>query len=64
VGTVLPEEDTSRPDRKISPERTGSNPAIARNTVVLPQPDGPSKQRISPSHAVNEMSRTAGLLGS
>jgi len=53
-------DDTRLPDKKIWPERTGSNPAIARRIVVFPQPEGPSRQRISPSLAANEISWTAG----
>ena len=34
---------------RIVPARTGSKPAMARSTVVLPQPDGPSRQPMSPA---------------
>ena len=64
VGTVSEEEETNRSERKICPERTGSKPAIALKTVVLPQPDGPRRQRISPSRMEKETSLIAGRLGS
>jgi hypothetical protein len=34
--------------QRISPRLTGSKPAMARSSVVLPQPLGPSKQPILP----------------
>jgi hypothetical protein len=43
------------------PAVTGSKPATARNVVVLPHPDGPSRQTMSPSCAVKEISVMAGL---
>src|SRR3982751_1252149 len=43
---------TSSPPRKILPEVGSSSPAIMRNVVVLPQPDGPSRQKNSPSSTV------------
>ena len=41
------------------PDVGSSRPAIIRSVVVLPQPDGPSKQKKSPSGTVNVESRTA-----
>src|SRR4051794_5476872 len=35
--------DTSRPPISIMPELCGSRPAIARSSVVFPQPEGPRK---------------------
>ena len=43
------------------PSFTFSNPAMVRNVVVFPHPDGPSKQMISPFSAVNEILWMAGL---
>ena len=40
--------DTSRPAISIMPSSCGSRPAIARSSVVLPQPEGPRKQTNSP----------------
>src|SRR5450432_234761 len=40
---------TSSGPRKISPEVGSSRPAIIRRVVVLPQPEGPSRQKNSPS---------------
>src|SRR5260221_3248286 len=37
----------------------GSRPTIDRHVVVLPQPDSPTRPRVSPSRIVNEMSSTA-----
>src|ERR1043165_5054834 len=40
---------------------TSSNPAIKRNKVVFPQPDGPTKASNSPSRTVRLKSATAGM---
>jgi hypothetical protein len=45
-GGVLP---IGWPFRQISPEVGYSKPAIIRRLVVLPQPDGPSIEKNSPS---------------
>src|SRR3954467_9505823 len=50
---------TSLPPRKIWPEVGSSRPAIMRSVVVLPQPDGPSRQKKSPSGTVKVESSTA-----
>src|SRR5207244_6346800 len=50
---------TSSPPNTIRPEVGSSRPAIMRSVVVLPQPDGPSRQKKSPSGIVNVDSRTA-----
>src|ERR1700674_4204701 len=50
---------TSSPPSRMRPEVGSSRPAIMRNVVVLPQPEGPSKQKKSPSRTVKEESRTA-----
>src|SRR6478736_7991132 len=50
---------TSSPPRKIWPRVGSSRPAIIRSVVVLPQPDGPSRQKNSPSLTVKVESFTA-----
>src|SRR5947207_1879673 len=40
---------TTTPPIRISPEVGSSSPAIIRKRVVLPEPDGPSSTRNSPS---------------
>src|SRR5579883_3069958 len=42
-----------------SPPLARSRPAIMRNVVVLPQPDGPSRHTTSPAATDKSMSRTA-----
>ena len=47
-----------RPATKTSPALAFSSPAMMRSVVVLPQPDGPSRQTVSPArdgevHVVN-----------
>jgi hypothetical protein len=41
-------EATFSPPMVICPRSSRSMPAISRSSVVLPQPDGPSRQMISP----------------
>ena len=41
--------ETGRPHKWISPSDKSSNPAIIRSVVVLPQPEGPRKEKHSPS---------------
>src|SRR5712671_5549038 len=43
-----------RPPTSISPDVGRSRPAIERNVVVLPQPDGPSSVNSLPSGTSNE----------
>src|SRR5438552_2181054 len=50
---------TSSPSSMICPDDGSSSPAIMRKVVVLPQPDGPSSTKKSPSAMVKEDSRTA-----
>src|SRR6267154_1380442 len=50
---------TSSPPRRMRPEVGSSSPAIIRSVVVLPHPDGPSRQKKSPSRMVKVESRTA-----
>src|SRR5215813_7442141 len=50
---------TSSSPRKICPAVGSSSPAIMRKVVVLPHPDGPSRQKNSPSFTVKVESFTA-----
>src|SRR5467141_28032 len=50
---------TSSPPSRIRPEVGSSRPAIMRSVVVLPQPEGPSRQKKSPSGTVKVEPRTA-----
>src|ERR1700682_4427321 len=47
---------TSRPLMRMPPEVTVSRPAIMRNAVVLPQPEGPSSTMNSPGATLSESS--------
>src|SRR5450432_938624 len=51
--------ETSSPSSNILPEVGSSRPAIIRSVVVLPQPDGPRRQKNSPSLTVNDEFFTA-----
>ncbi len=50
---------TSSPSSRIFPEVGSSSPAIILRVVVLPQPDGPSSMKNSPSATVKVDSSTA-----
>src|SRR5690349_20749451 len=50
---------TSRSPIQISPLETSSRPAIIRSSVDLPQPDGPTRTRNSPSPISSDTSSTA-----
>src|SRR5438067_13903351 len=50
---------TSSPSSSILPDDGSSRPAIIRSVVVLPQPEGPSRTKNSPSAMVNDDARTA-----
>ena len=50
---------TSSPARKTFPDVGASKPAIMRSTVVLPDPDGPSIEKNSPSSMSRLRSSTA-----
>ena len=50
---------TSAPPRKTRPAVGSSKPAIIRSTVVLPEPDGPSIEKNSPSRISRSRSSTA-----
>src|SRR5215471_5857217 len=43
----------------IRPDSSSAKPAISRNRVVLPQPEGPSSVKNSPSSILRVISRTA-----
>ena len=49
----------SRPPIRMRPLLTCSSPAISRNVVVLPQPDGPKRVASVPASTVNETLLTA-----
>src|SRR5882757_2645922 len=57
-GKVRALEDTSRSPTWISPSEGSRNPANSRSVVVLPQPDGPSRQTSCPWSIRNETSST------
>src|SRR4051812_22636529 len=57
-GSVFCGEDTTRSPTRISPSVGSTKPAISRNVVVLPQPEGPSKQTNVPGLIVIEMLST------
>ncbi len=44
------------------PSRTASKPATQRSSVLLPQPDGPRRQPISPGANAKERSCSTGVL--
>src|SRR5215475_10085006 len=50
---------TSRSPMEIVPAVTSSRPAIIRNSVDFPQPDGPTRTRNSPLAIVRETPSTA-----
>jgi hypothetical protein len=51
--------DMSVPSSMILPAVGCSKPAISRSVVVLPQPEGPSREKNSPLSTVRSMSSTA-----
>src|SRR4051794_22874124 len=61
-GTTPAGEDSTWPFMAIVPSVGGMNPAIMRNVVVLPQPDGPSSETNSPSSSARVTSLTAFVL--
>src|SRR4051794_12153357 len=50
---------TSTPWRRTRPDVGSSNPAIIRRVVVLPEPDGPSIEKNSPSRTSRSIPSTA-----
>src|SRR5262245_14941790 len=57
-GSVRSGVDTTRSPTRISPSVGSTKPAIKRSVVVLPQPDGPSRQTKLPCAIVNDTSST------
>ena len=57
-GSVFCGEETTRSPTRISPAFGSMKPAISRNVVVLPQPDGPSRQTRVPCSIVSDTSST------
>ena len=47
------------PPMEISPESGEMKPAIMRNSVVLPQPDGPRMEKKLPRSTLNDSESTA-----
>src|SRR6266511_461816 len=50
---------TSRPSMRMAPSLTSSSPAMQRNSVVFPHPDGPTNTMNSPSSIVRSTPSTA-----
>src|SRR6478736_2890098 len=61
-GTVRRGEDSTLPPTTISPADGSRKPAISRSVVVLPQPDGPSRQTSCPCPISKDTSSTATAL--
>src|SRR6266404_9197053 len=57
-GSVRAAEDTTLSPTAISPAVGSTKPAIRRNVVVLPQPEGPSRQTSSPCSMRSDTSST------
>src|SRR5437016_14366174 len=57
-GRVRAFDDTNRSPTWISPSEGSRKPAISRSVVVLPQPDGPSRQTSCPWSIRSETSST------
>src|SRR5712671_7698978 len=61
-GSVRAAEDTTLSPTAISPAVGSTKPAIRRNVVVLPQPEGPSRQTSNPCSTRSDTSSTTGDL--
>src|SRR6185312_8514238 len=61
-GSVRAFDDTRRSPTWISPSEGSRKPAISRSVVVLPQPDGPSRQTSCPCPISKDTSSTATAL--
>ena len=61
-GTSIAGVDTTVSDSAMVPARTGSKPATQRSSVLLPQPEGPRRQPISPGANAKERSWSTGVL--
>ena len=57
-GTTAPGADTTLPPTRISPASGSRKPAIIRSVVVLPQPEGPSRQMNSPCSTARSIAST------
>src|SRR6476660_9866902 len=57
-GKVFAGDETNLSPTRISPALGSMNPAISRKVVVLPHPDGPSRQTRWPCSMVSDMSST------
>ncbi len=51
--------DIGLPPTRISPSLGPSSPATIMSRVLLPQPDGPSRETNSPDSILNEVGATA-----
>src|SRR6059058_5384262 len=60
-GSVRAFDDTSRSPTWISPSEGSRKPAISRSVVVLPQPEGPSRQTSWPWSIRSETSSTTAI---
>src|ERR1041385_5002864 len=60
-GSVRAGEETTRSPTMISPSEGSTKPAIRRSVVVLPQPDGPSRQTSSPCSIRSDTASTTAL---
>jgi hypothetical protein len=58
-GSVRLGEETMRSPTAISPSVGSTKPAISRSVVVLPQPEGPSRQTSNPCSMRSETLSTA-----
>ncbi len=58
----VPAARRRRSESTISPPCTGSKPAMHRRTVVLPQPEGPSRHPMRPGASEKDSLRTTSLL--
>ena len=47
------------PPIRMAPSLMSSKPAMVRRSVVLPQPDGPSREKNSPARMVRSIPRSA-----
>src|SRR5215831_10205932 len=61
-GRVRIGDDTTRSPTTISPAVGSTKPAISRKVVVLPQPEGPSRQTSSPCSTRSDTLSTTGDL--
>src|SRR5262245_43631670 len=60
-GSVRDREETTRSPTAISPSVGSTKPAISRSVVVLPQPDGPSRQTSRPWSMFSDTLSTTAL---